>query len=162
MGLEVDEHSITVARYESGLCKFETRWGTFTDPWVLQPQPKCGFVIVGREGTIASYDYEKVIRVQTREHPEAREMAVDELRRAKSYNEYRQVLKRDDIEVVDIATHPQERLCIVRAAVEAGKHVLSQKPFAIDLDEGRRLVELAKKKNVKLAVNQNGRWAPHF
>ncbi len=79
-GLEVDEHSLTIARYETGLSKFETRWGTFTDPWVLQPQPKCGFVIVGTEGTISSYDYEKIIRVQTRDHPEAREIPVDELR----------------------------------------------------------------------------------
>jgi predicted dehydrogenase len=48
-GLEVDEHSVVVARYETGLSKFETRWGTFTDPWKLQPQPKCGFVIVGSQ-----------------------------------------------------------------------------------------------------------------
>jgi glucose-fructose oxidoreductase len=79
-GLEVDEHSLTIARYDTGLSKFETRWGTFTDPWVLQPQPKCGFVIVGTEGTISSYDYEKIIRIQTREHPEARDFPVDELR----------------------------------------------------------------------------------
>ncbi|HEY8666616.1 MAG TPA: Gfo/Idh/MocA family oxidoreductase [Tepidisphaeraceae bacterium] len=64
-GLEVDEHSVTICRYETGLSKFETRWGAFSDPWVLQPQPKCGFVIVGTRGTIASYDYEKSIRVQT-------------------------------------------------------------------------------------------------
>lgn len=82
--------------------------------------------------------------------------------RAKVYTDHRQVLKRDDVEVVDIATHPEQRLPILRAAIEAGKHVLSQKPFVIDLDEGKRLVDLAKKKNVKLAVNQNGRWAPHF
>ena len=44
-GLEVDEHSITIARYAHGLSKYETRWGTFTDPWTLQPQPKCGFVL---------------------------------------------------------------------------------------------------------------------
>ena len=36
-GLEVDEHSVSIARYEQGLSKFETRWGTFTDPWILQP-----------------------------------------------------------------------------------------------------------------------------
>lgn len=42
-GLEVDEHSIVVARYDTGLSKFESRWGTFTDPWTHQPQPKCGF-----------------------------------------------------------------------------------------------------------------------
>lgn len=79
-GLEVDEHSITIARYDCGLSKFETRWGTFTDPWTLQPQPKCGFVLKGSEGTISSYDYEKTIRVQTRDCPQGRDLPVDELK----------------------------------------------------------------------------------
>lgn len=79
-GIEVDEHSITVARYDCGLSKFETRWGTFTDPWTHQPQPKCGFVLRGTDGTISSYDYEPVVRVQTRRHPETTEHPVDELR----------------------------------------------------------------------------------
>lgn len=78
-GLEVDEHAIVIARYAQGLSKFETRWGTFTDPWTNQPQPKCGFVIVGTAGTIASYDYESTIRVQTREHPEGEVVPVDKL-----------------------------------------------------------------------------------
>lgn len=77
VGLEVDEHSITIARYAHGLSKFETRWGTFTDPWTHQPQPKCGFVIKGAEGTISSYDYEKTVRVQTRDCVEGRETPVD-------------------------------------------------------------------------------------
>jgi glucose-fructose oxidoreductase len=77
---DIDDQSMTIARYARGLSKFETRWGTFTDPWITQPQPKCGFVIVGTAGTIASYDYEKTIRVQTREQPEGREVAVDELK----------------------------------------------------------------------------------
>ena len=67
--LEVDEHSITVARYERGLSRFETRWGTFTDPWTHQPQPRCGFVVKGSEGTLSSYDYDEFITVQTRESP---------------------------------------------------------------------------------------------
>ena len=77
--VEVDEHSVTIARYAHGLSKFETRWGTFTDPWVAQPQPKCGFVIVGTEGTISSYDMEPTIRLQTRDCPEGRDQAVDVL-----------------------------------------------------------------------------------
>ncbi len=68
--LEVDEHAITVVRYAHGLSKMETRWGTFTDPWTHQPQPKCGFVVVGTEGTISSYDYETHVRLQTRQYPE--------------------------------------------------------------------------------------------
>lgn len=79
-GLEVDEHSIAVARYATGLSKFETRWGTFTDPWTLQPQPKCGFVLKGTEGTISSYDYEPTIRIQTRRKPHGTDVRVDKLK----------------------------------------------------------------------------------
>jgi predicted dehydrogenase len=72
------------------------------------------------------------------------------------------LLARDDIEVVDITTHPPQRPPIVEAALRARKHVLSQKPFVLDLDVGQRLVDLADEMDVKLAVNQNARWAPHF
>ncbi len=78
-GLDVDEHSVTIARYEHGLSKYETRWGTFTDPWTLQPQPKCGFVIVGEAGTISSYDFEPTVRLQTRARPEGEDLPVDAL-----------------------------------------------------------------------------------
>jgi predicted dehydrogenase len=81
---------------------------------------------------------------------------------AKVYSQWREITDRDDIEVIDITTHPRERVAIVEGALKARKHVLSQKPFVLNLDDGERLVELAEKQNVKLAVNQNGRWAPHF
>jgi predicted dehydrogenase len=79
-GLEVDEHSIAVCRYARGLSKLETRWGTFTDPWTMQPQPKCGFVVVGAEGTISSYDYEAHVAMQTRAEPAIHNVPVDELK----------------------------------------------------------------------------------
>jgi len=74
-GLEVDEHSIVVARYAQGLSKFETRWGTFTDPWTIQPQPRCGFIIAGSEGTVSSYDYDDYVTVQTRRKPKPQQVA---------------------------------------------------------------------------------------
>ena len=77
--LEVDEHSITVARYDRGLSKFETRWGTLSDPWTHQPQPKCGFVIVGTAGSISSYDFEPSVRLQTRDDPAGHLIPVDAL-----------------------------------------------------------------------------------
>jgi len=76
--------------------------------------------------------------------------------------DYRDVLARDDIEVVDLAAHPQDRAPMYVPAIEAGKHILSQKPFVTDIDFGLRIVDLAEKKGVRLAVNQNGRWAPHW
>jgi predicted dehydrogenase len=78
------------------------------------------------------------------------------------YEDYHDLLKRDDIEVVDIATHPPERVPIIEDALNARKHVLSQKPFVLNLDLGEKFVELAEKRGVTLAVNQNGRWCPHF
>lgn len=78
-GIEVDQHAIAVCRYAKGLSKMETRWGTFTDPWTIQPQPKCGFVFVGTEGTIASYDYADHVTVQTRAHPEPTPVAAEPL-----------------------------------------------------------------------------------
>lgn len=72
------------------------------------------------------------------------------------------VLDDPNVNVVDITPHPADRLPLIETALQAGKHVLSQKPFVLDLDEGARLVALARDKGVKLAVNQNGRWAPHL
>lgn len=79
-GLEVDEHAVAVIRYALGLSKTETRWGTFTDPWTHQPQPKCGFVLKGSEGTISCYDYEPTLRVQTRTKPDGFDVTVDEVK----------------------------------------------------------------------------------
>lgn len=81
---------------------------------------------------------------------------------AKVYADHLQMFADDNIEVVDITTHPPQRPPLIRAALEAKKHVLSQKPFVTDLDVGQQLVDLADKQRVLLAVNQNGRWAPHF
>jgi glucose-fructose oxidoreductase len=79
--LPVEEQSVTIARYGEWLSTFHTRWGTFTDPWEHQPQPKCGFVLKGTEGTIANYDYEDTVRIQTTRRPSGQVMKVDKPRR---------------------------------------------------------------------------------
>jgi predicted dehydrogenase len=91
-----------------------------------------------------------------------------ERRRAEFYPEaavfgdYRDALSLEDVEVIDVTTHPEIRGPIIAECLAAGKHVLSQKPFVLDLDEGEHLAALAEKHGVLLAVNQNARWAPHF
>jgi predicted dehydrogenase len=72
------------------------------------------------------------------------------------------VLADPSIDVVDVTPHPTDRLPILEAALRAGKHVLSQKPFVLDLAVGERLAAIAEAQGVRLAVNQNGRWAPHL
>lgn len=80
---------------------------------------------------------------------------------AKISTDHRAVLAHPEVEVVDITTHPGPRVSLIEDAIDAGKHILSQKPFVVDLDVGARLCDRADARGVKLAVNQNGRWAPH-
>jgi predicted dehydrogenase len=70
------------------------------------------------------------------------------------------LLAHPEIEIVDIATHPDVRPALIRQALAAGKHVLAQKPLAEDLATAHDLVEEAERRGLALAVNQNGRFAP--
>jgi predicted dehydrogenase len=80
---------------------------------------------------------------------------------ARIEDDWRDMLADGEIDVIDVTLHPEPRAEIIAAALKAGKHVLSQKPFVSDLGTGEDLVKLAEDMGVRLAVNQNGRWAPH-
>lgn len=82
--------------------------------------------------------------------------------KAEIYDNHHDLLARKDVTAVEVATHTAVRPAQVMDALKAGKHVLSQKPFTFDIKEGRKLAAYAKRKNLHLAVNQNGRWAPQF
>jgi predicted dehydrogenase len=76
--------------------------------------------------------------------------------------DYRQLLARPDIDIIDIAIPNEGRVEIVKEAVAAGKHILIQKPFAHKLEQAEEMVRLAKECGVRLAVNQNARFAPFY
>jgi predicted dehydrogenase len=58
-------------------------------------------------------------------------------------DDYRAVLERDDIDIVDIVTPGDTHAEIAIAALEAGKHVLCEKPLANTVDEARRMADAA-------------------
>ncbi|TQS40795.1 Gfo/Idh/MocA family protein [Cryptosporangium phraense] len=62
------------------------------------------------------------------------------------------------VDVVDIAVPARAQPAIVHRAVDAGKHLLCQKPFAEDLATARRMVAAAEQANRKIAVNQQMRF----
>jgi predicted dehydrogenase len=63
------------------------------------------------------------------------------------------------VEVVDVATPVLVRPEIVAKALAAGKHVLAQKPFALDVAVARDLILQAEEAGLVLAVNVNARWS---
>ena len=71
-----------------------------------------------------------------------------------------ELLVDEEIEIVDVATRPDVRPALILQSIDAGKHVLAQKPLAFDLRAARRLADEAEGHGIKVAVNQNGRWSP--
>ncbi|WP_162006707.1 Gfo/Idh/MocA family protein [Roseimaritima sediminicola] len=92
----------------------------------------------------------------------AEKLAAEFFPEASIFTDYRDLLSQSDVEVVDVATHPEARVGLIEACLNARRHVLSQKPFVLDLAVGHRLCDLADRRGVQLTVNQNGRFAPHF
>ncbi|MCS7219949.1 MAG: Gfo/Idh/MocA family oxidoreductase [Anaerolineae bacterium] len=92
--------------------------------------------------------------------PEATRGVQEEFGVQHVFRSLEELLSHPDIEVVDIATHPDQRVPLMHQAIEAGKHILAQKPLALTVREAREVVEKAERRGLKIAVNQNGRWAP--
>ncbi|WP_193609826.1 Gfo/Idh/MocA family oxidoreductase [Nocardioides lijunqiniae] len=79
------------------------------------------------------------------------------------YGSAEELLADPEVRFVDLATGPESRLDWLEAAIEAGKHVLAQKPLTLspaDLDRLPALLARADEAGVRIAVNHNGRWAP--
>jgi predicted dehydrogenase len=92
--------------------------------------------------------------------PEATEGVTEKFGVKKVFKSVDEMLASPEVEVVDIATHPAQRIELMRKAIAAGKHILAQKPLALDVNEAKKVVDEADKKGIKIAVNQNGRWSP--
>ena len=104
----------------------------------------------------------EVAAISNRTRAKAEALAAEYAPGARVEGDWAAILADPSIDVVDVTLHPGDRLPVLEAAIRAGKHTLSQKPFVSDLDAGERLVAMAVDRGVKLAVNQNGRWAPHM
>ena len=70
------------------------------------------------------------------------------------------VLDDPEVEVVDLAVHANVRPQVLPQIAAAGKPIFSQKPFAMDWEAAKRMVEAAERAGVPLMVNQQARWAP--
>jgi predicted dehydrogenase len=74
--------------------------------------------------------------------------------------DWREVLKRDDIDAIDIATPTYLHAEMAIAAAEAGKHVFCEKPFANSLAEGEAMLAAAERAGVVHYLNHNYRRCP--
>ena len=74
--------------------------------------------------------------------------------------DWRRLVARDDIDMVDINTPNDSHKEIALAAIANGKHVLCEKPLALNLADAREMLEAAEKAGVKHGVFFNYRFLP--
>ena len=69
-----------------------------------------------------------------------------------AYTDYRELLKRDDIDAIDIVLPSHLHFEVASAALESGRHVLLEKPMTTTVADCDRLIDIAAKKNRLLAI----------
>jgi predicted dehydrogenase len=73
------------------------------------------------------------------------------------------VLNHPEVEIIDLAVHATQRLSVIEQICTHDckpRGILSQKPFAMNLQEAERMVHLCEDAGIVLMINQQARWAP--
>jgi predicted dehydrogenase len=89
----------------------------------------------------------KVVAVCARNQARVRQLA-ERFGVPDVYSDYRELLARPDIDAVTVATPDALHFPVVMAALQAGKHVFCEKPFAMNADEARQMTELAQQRGL--------------
>jgi predicted dehydrogenase len=80
----------------------------------------------------------------------------------RTFRSYEALLSDADVDLIVVNTPDVTHYEFARMALLAGKHVVVEKPFVLDIEEGEKLVRLAADKHLLLAVYQNRRWDGDF
>jgi predicted dehydrogenase len=92
--------------------------------------------------------------------PERGREAADAYHIPELVTDYRELLKRADIDVISIALPNYLHASVALDALKAGKHVMVDKPMATNARDAAKLVATAKQKKLLLMVGQNARFTP--
>ncbi len=79
---------------------------------------------------------------------------------AKVYADYKELLEDKSIDVVHVCTPNRSHSFITVDALEAGKHVMCEKPMAINTVEAQKMLDAAKRTGKKLTIGYQNRHRP--
>ena len=92
----------------------------------------------------------------------SKNLAHERYPQARIVRSFDELLKVDGLELVVVNTPDSSHYEYARRALEAGKHVIVEKPFTQTVEEANELVALAAGKGLTLSVYQNRRWDSDF
>ncbi|MDD5015756.1 MAG: inositol 2-dehydrogenase [Atribacterota bacterium] len=126
-----------------------------------------GIIGVGRIGRLHARNLKyqipgsKVLAVADIFEKSAREVS-SQLEIPIAEKDYRVLLENKDIDAVVICSSTDTHAQIISEAAQAGKHIFSEKPIALDIDKIDQAITAVKKAGVKLQVGFNRRFDPNF
>ena len=109
----------------------------------------CGYVAESYVKTLGNYPHLKLVGAYDRDDSNLRSFCQRSATRP--YNNLQQMLDDRAVEIVLNLTNPLSHYDVTRQCIEAGKHVYSEKPLAMDSKRARELVDLAQARDVYLA-----------
>ncbi|MHA6485478.1 Gfo/Idh/MocA family protein [Paenibacillus sp. strain BS8-2] len=92
--------------------------------------------------------------------PEGLEAARAQFGWEQAETDWKKLVNRTDIDLIDINAPSDAHKAIALAAAEAGKHIFCEKPLALTLEDSREMLAAAEKAGVKHMVGFNYRFAP--
>ncbi len=99
----------------------------------------------------------QVIAIASRNREHAQKVA-EEFGIEHVANDWRELVQRDDVDLVSVVTPPSTHMEITAAALEQGKAVLCEKPMAMNADEAKRMTELAHEKGMLALIDHELRF----
>ncbi|MBN1676122.1 MAG: Gfo/Idh/MocA family oxidoreductase [Kiritimatiellae bacterium] len=104
--------------------------------------------------------FEPVLKVVCGRHAEPLAAFAERWGWAETETDWRKVVERADVDIIDIAvpTHLHREIAV--AAARAGKHIFCEKPFALNVAQAREMCEAAEAAGVRHYVNHNYRRCP--
>jgi predicted dehydrogenase len=85
---------------------------------------------------------------------------LEKYKNIKTTEDYRDILKDEEIKAVSVCTPASTHFKIAKDCIEAGKHVLVEKPLTLDSKQAENLIRIADKNKVVLATGQIFRFEP--
>lgn len=118
----------------------------------------CGYVANMYRLTLPMHDGLRLVAVHDRDRPRAEAMA--NATDARVVDSVQHILEDDAVDIVVNLTNPRSHVEVTRASLEADKHVYSEKPLALSLDDAQQLADLAASRRLHLCVAPSTLMSP--
>ncbi|QKJ25673.1 Gfo/Idh/MocA family oxidoreductase [Aquiluna borgnonia] len=111
-------------------------------------------------GTVQKHTTQKIVAVASRTHGRARDYG--QRFGIESHDTYEALVSRDDVDIIYVATLPSQHFEHAMLSIAAGKHVLIEKPVALEPSEAREIFEVARSNGLLAMEAMWTRYLPQY